>query len=159
MFNTMAHYYKLVQNTNEQMPKAYQKWFARPVYIDTIDLDDVAELIQRNSTAKKSDARAVLTEMVEVISDALKASKRVKIDGFGTFKIGLSSRGADTPENFNTSENIRGARVLFQPEVETDPATHKKTKKLIAGMRLASSAGLVNAAEIGERNKEEEPNP
>ena len=153
----MAHLYKLVQNKNEEMPKAYLKWFARPVYVDTIDLDGVAELIQRNSTAKKSDARAVLTEMVEVIGDALKASKRVKIDGFGTFKIGLSSRGSDSPEDYSVSEHLRGARVLFQPEVETDPATHKKSKKLIAGMRFASSAGLVNAEEIEEREKDPTP--
>ena len=150
----MAHLYKLVQNHNEEMPKAYNKWFARPVYVDTIDLDGVAELIQRNSTAKKSDARAVLTEMVEVISDALKDSKRVKIDGFGTFKIGLSSRGADSVEDFSVAEHLRGARVLFQPETETDPSTHKKSKKLIRGMRFQSSSGLVNADEIEERNQD-----
>ena len=78
----MSHLYKLVQNNNEEMPKCYQKWYAKPVYTDTISLMDIAELIQRNSTAKKSDAYAVLVEMVEVISDALKASKRVHIDGF-----------------------------------------------------------------------------
>ena len=112
----MSHLYKLVQNTNEEMQKCYQKWYARPVYTDTIDLDRIAELIQRNSTAKKSDAKAVLTEMVEVITDALQSSQRVHIDGFGTFKIGISSRGADSPEDFTATENIRGCRVLFQPE-------------------------------------------
>ena len=52
----MSHLYKLVQNMNEEMPKCYQKWYAKPVYTDTISLMDIAELIQRNSTAKKSDA-------------------------------------------------------------------------------------------------------
>ena len=58
-----------------------------PVYTGTLDLNGIAELIQPNSTAKKSDALAVLAEMVEVISDALKSSQRVKIDGFGTFRL------------------------------------------------------------------------
>ena len=156
----MAHFYKLVQNMNEQMPKAYKKWFARPVYADTIDLDGVAELIQRNSTAKKSDARAVLTEMVEVIGDALKDSKRVHIDGFGTFKLGLSSNGVDAVDDFNVNKDIRGARILFQPETITDPSTHKKSKKLIQGLKFAGSAGLVNASEIAERNQGgDEPAP
>ena len=50
----MAHLYKLVQNNNEHMQEAYQKWYARPVYTGTLDLNGIAELIQRNSTAKKS---------------------------------------------------------------------------------------------------------
>ena len=154
----MAHLYKLVQNMNENMVKCYQKWFARPVYTETINLMDIAELIQRNSTAKKSDAYAVLVEMVEVVSDSLKASKRVHIDGFGTFKIGISSRGADTPADFNANENIRSCRVLFQPEITTDPSTHKRIKKMIQGMSYQSAASLVSAKEIEERGKEE-PTP
>ncbi len=151
----MAHLYKLQQNMNENMQKCYQKWYAKPVYTETISLTDIAELIQRNSTAKKSDAYAVLVEMVEVVSDALKSSKRVHIDGFGTFKIGISSRGADSVEDFNASENIRGCRVLFQPEITTDPSTHKRLKKMIQGMSFQSAASLVNAKEIEERDKQE----
>ena len=154
----MAHLYKLVQNTNEEMPKCYQKWFARPVYTETIDLDRIAELIQRNSTAKKSDAKAVLTEMVEVVTDALKESKRVHIEGFGTFKIGMSSRGADSPEDFTISENLKSTRVLFQPETTVDSATHKRIKAMTAGITFQSAANLVNAKEIEEREKEE-PEP
>ena len=151
----MAHLYKLQQNMNENMQKCYQKWYAKPVYTETISLTDIAELIQRNSTAKKSDAYAVLVEMVEVVSDALKSSKRVHIDGFGTFKIGISSRGADSVEDFNANENIRGCRVLFQPEITTDPSTRKRLKKMIQGMSFQSAASLVNAKEIEERDKQE----
>ena len=154
----MSHLYKLVQNTNEEMEKCYQKWYARPVYTGTIDLDAIAELIQRNSTAKKSDAKAVLTEMVEVISDALKSSQRVHIDGFGTFKIGISSRGADSPEDFTATENIRGCRVLFQPEITTDSSTRKRIKKMTQGISYQSAASLVSAKEMEERGKEQ-PNP
>ena len=71
----MSHLYKLVQNTNEEMQKCYQKWYARPVYTETIDLDRIAELIQRNSTAKKPDAEAVLKEMVEVRTDDIQSSE------------------------------------------------------------------------------------
>ena len=155
----MSHLYKLVQNNNEEMPKCYQKWYAKPVYTDTISLMDIAELIQRNSTAKKSDAYAVLVEMVEVISDALKASKRVHVDGFGTFKIGISSRGADSVEDFTVNENIKSCRVLFQPEVTTDPATHKRLKKRTQGMTFQSSASLVNPKEVAGRGSDEGVNP
>ena len=123
-FTTMSHLYKLVQNNNEHMTEAYQKWYARPVYTGTIDLDGIAERIQRNSTAKKSDAKAVLTEMVEVITDALQASQRVHINGFGTFKIGISSKGVSSVKDFSILENLKGVRVLFQPEASVDSGTH-----------------------------------
>ncbi len=58
----MAHLYKLQQNMNENMQKCYQKWYAKPVYTETISLTDIAELIQRHATAKKCDAYAVLVQ-------------------------------------------------------------------------------------------------
>lgn len=144
-------FYKLIQNKNEEMPKAYQKWYARPVVTETIDLDYIAERIQRNSTAKKSDAKAVLTEMVEVITDALQSSQRVHIDGFGSFKVGISSRGADSEEDYSAAEHVRGLRIIFQPETQTDPSTRKRSKKMLAGATLSNINGLVA--------KKEEPNP
>ena len=153
------HLYKLIQNTNEHMPSALGKWYARPVYTGTINLNGIAELIQRNSTAKKSDALAVLTEMVEVISDALKSSQRVKIDGFGTFKIGMSSKGATDVKAFTTTENLKAVRVLFQPEEDVDPATKKRTKRLIKGISFAPAASLVSAKEVEERSKTDDEEP
>ena len=143
-------FYKLIQNKNEEMPKAFNKWYARPVVTETIDLDYIAERIQRNSTAKKSDAKAVLTEMVEVFTDALQSSQRVKIDGFGAFKVGISSRGADSEEDYSTAEHVRGMRIIFQPETQTDPSTRKRSKKMLVGATLSNISGLV-------AKKEQEP--
>ena len=144
-------FYKLIQNKNEEMPKAFNKWYARPVVTETIDLDYIAERIQRNSTAKKSDAKAVLTEMVEVITDALQSSQRVKIDGFGAFKVGISSRGADSVEDYSPSEHVKSMRIIFQPETQTDPSTRKRSKKMLVGATLSDINNLVA--------KKEEPQP
>ena len=144
-------FHKLIQNKNEEMPKAFNKWYARPVVTETIDLDYIAERIQRNSTAKKSDAKAVLTEMVEVITDALQSSQRVKIDGFGAFKVGLSSRGADSVEDYSPSEHVKSMRIIFQPETQTDPSTRKRSKKMLVGATLSDINNLVA--------KKEEPQP
>ncbi len=156
----MSHLYKLVQNTNEKMTGAYQKWYARPVYTGTIDLDGIAQLIQRNSTAKKSDAKAVLTEMVEVITDALQASQRVHIDGFGTFKVGMSSKGADEVKKFTIAENLKGVRILFQPETSVDRGSKKRIRPMLQNISFQNSAELANAAEVEERGKDgQEPQP
>ena len=154
----MAHLYNRLQNNKERMQKAYQNWYARPAYTSKIDLHGIAERSQRHSTAQQSDALAVLTEMVEVISDALKSSQRVKIDGFGTFKIGMASKGASAVKDFSITENLKGVRVLFQPEEDVDKATKKRTKRLIKGISFGPAASLVNAKEVEERNQDE-PEP
>jgi len=144
----MSHLYKMVKNTNEKMTGAYNKWYARPVYNGTVDLDWIAERIQRNSTAKKSDAKAVLTEMVEVITDALQNSQRVKIDGFGTFKIGISTRGVEKIGDFSMSEHLKGARVMFTPETKVDGGSRKHVKAMLVGLTFKNTADLANGDEI-----------
>ena len=144
----MSHLYKMVKNTNEKMTGAYNKWYARPVYNGTVDLDWIAERIQRNSTAKKSDAKAVLTEMVEVITDALQNSQRVKIDGFGTFKIGMSTRGVEELKDFSLGEHLKGARVMFAPETKVDASSRKHVKAMLVGLTFQNTDELANGDAI-----------
>ena len=66
------------------------------------------------------------------MQDQLQDSKRVKLNGFGTFKIGLSSTGADKASDFSASKNIKGLHVLFQPEVKYD-SEGQRQKTFITG--------------------------
>ena len=76
--------------------------------------------MQRNCTLKKADIVAVISELIETMADQLQDSKRVKLNGFGSFKIGIRGEGADSAADFSISKNIKGLHVLFQPEVKTD---------------------------------------
>ena len=80
----------------------------------------LAAIKQRNCTLKKADIVAVISELIETMADQLQDSKRVKLNGFGSFKIGIRGEGADSAADFSTSKNIKGLHVLFQPEVKTD---------------------------------------
>lgn len=112
----MSVFYRLYQN-NRLNSKTKDKWYARAVATETIDLYALATIMQQNCTVKKSDILAVLTELVEVMQQQLQSSKRVKINGLGSFKIGLKTQPADTAKDFNALKNVTGMRVLFQPEV------------------------------------------
>ncbi len=107
--------YKLMKNNNASSAN-YGRYYAKAVHTDTVGLDVLAERIQRNCTAKKSDCVAVLTELVEVLKDELMASHVVKIDGLGSFKVGLKSKYAKTDSEFNAAQHITGSRVNFLPE-------------------------------------------
>jgi len=91
-------------------------YFAKVVHTDEITLDKLSERIQRNCSMKKSDVVAVLTELVEVMKDELQASHIVRIDGLGTFKVGIKGSYAKTAAAFNASKNIHSYRVNFRPQ-------------------------------------------
>ena len=119
---TMAVRYKLYMNNRKNSPTK-GKWYARAAVQNVVDLDALAKRIQANCTAKRADVMAVLSELVEVMTTELQNSNRVKLDGFGSFKIGLKSGPATSAKTFNAQKDIKGMRVLFQPEVHTNPAT------------------------------------
>ena len=110
------------------------KWYARAVPMSMVDTRKLAEIMQRNCTVKKADILAVLDELVETMRDQLQDSKRVKLDGFGSFKIGLKCRGARSAKAFTVSDNIEGLRVVFTPERTNDSAGNR-TKQFLQGAR------------------------
>ena len=73
----MAVFYRLYQNNNENFVNK-GKWYARATMTETVDMKKLAERIQRNCTAKRSDVWAVLTELVEVMQDELQASRETR---------------------------------------------------------------------------------
>ena len=95
--------------------KAFGKYFARAVHTDMVDLDDISDIIERNCTLKRSDVKACLTELVEVMRDKMQSSNKVRINGLGIFKINVKSTGVSDPSEFK-GNNITGYRVLFTPE-------------------------------------------
>ena len=127
----MAVFYRLSQVTSPKQ-KGYGKWYPRAVMTNTVDTDALATIMQRNCTVKKSDILAVISELIETMQDQLQDSKRVKLNGFGTFKIGMSSTGADKASDFDARKNIKGLHVLFMPEVKTD-SEGQRQKTFISG--------------------------
>ena len=132
----MSVRYKLYQDNRAESPNR-GKWYARAVYNSRPKtLKDIALKIQENVSVKKSDVLAVPDEMVGVLKEWMQDSNRVKIDGFGSFKIGLKTKPADTAKDFSASKHIVGARVNFQPEVTIDSTTNKRIKELLLGMTV-----------------------
>ncbi|HEY9551257.1 MAG TPA: HU family DNA-binding protein [Prevotella sp.] len=107
---------KLYQNNNKKSPTK-GKWYGRTVMTNMVNTATLAERIERNCTVKRSDVMAVLTELVEVMRDELQMSHSVKLNGFGIFKVGVSTKPVDDPKDFNAQSNVTAYRVNFTPEV------------------------------------------
>ena len=111
------------------------KWYARAVPMSMVDTRKLAEIMQRNCTVKKADILAVLDELVETMRDQLQDSKRVKLDGFGSFKIGLNSKGARTAKSFSVADHIEGMHIVFTPERTHDSAGNR-VKQFLQGAKV-----------------------
>ena len=148
----MSVFYRLHQDQSTGTKRS-GKWYARAVPMACIGTRQLAEIIQRNCTVKKadvmavleelvevctvkkSDVMAVLEELVEVMKDQMQDSKRVKLDGFGSFKIGIESKGAQTAAKYSVSEHVKGLHVVFMPERTTDSGGNK-SKQFLQGCRV-----------------------
>ena len=115
----------------------------------------LAEIMQENCTVKRSDIEAVLRELVPTMTRAMQDSKRVKIDGLGSFKIGLKTKAAASAKEFNAQKNVRGMHVNFMPETYKDKKTNTRVCDLLSRCTVAELPK--NAVVTG--NAAEEPQP
>ena len=132
----MAVQYRLYQNNNSRSDQ-YQKWYGRAVMIGTVDTDALAKEIEASCTVKRADVLAVISELVVVMKRALQDSKRVRLDGFGSFKLGLCTSPSDTAKGFTAAKNVKDIHVLFQPEVRIDKSG-RRSRSFIDGCKVAA---------------------
>lgn len=128
----MAVLYKKYQNQNSKVGTA-GKWYARVATGENVDTEALSEAIQEKCTVHAADVLAVIKALVGEMQKNLQAGKRVVLDGFGAFKVGMTTTPAESAETFTVAQNIKGLRVIFQPEVHIDRATKTRTVALLAG--------------------------
>ena len=110
------NYYALAKNNNEHS-RIFGKYTARPVYPDEfVDLNVVAEFIQEQASVKRSDCKAVIDEMGKAIKHFLGMGCKVRIEGLGIFKPGLSSKAVNHLEDWNQAEHLKSTKLLFTPD-------------------------------------------
>ena len=109
------NYYALQKNNNEHSP-IFGKYTARPVYPDEfVDLNAVAEYIQQQASVKRSDCKAVIDEIGGAIRHFLGLGCKVKLEGLGIFKPGLSSKAVNHLEDWNQAEHLKSTKLIFTP--------------------------------------------
>ena len=103
-------------NTNE-LSKTFGKYYLRPVYDDRfVTTGELADFIQTQCTVKRSDIKAVLDELGAAFKHYFELGQKIRLEGIGIFKVGVSSACSDT-EAGCTAALVKKARVNFQPEV------------------------------------------
>lgn len=131
----MAVLYRTYQD-NRDGSITQGQFFGRAVHTGTVELEQLGAEIEENVSVKYSDVMGVLIELVNVMNKHLHSSERVKLNGFGSFKIGLKTKGALREEDFTAVKNIVGAKVNFYPDYKVETGTGKRNVKFLAGVSV-----------------------
>ena len=75
------------------------------------------EITGGSTTVSDTDVLAVLNDLTKVLAKHLSEGRIVRFGDFGSFSISLSSEGAETAEQFNSSM-IKGAKIAFRPGID-----------------------------------------
>ena len=113
-------FYELKQNKN-QKSSIFGKWFAHSKTVETMNTRKMAQHISEHGSVYTSDVVfGVLEKFRSCLVEMLLESKRVKIDGLGTFftTIENTEGGAQKKEDFNVNKNLKGLHIRFMPEGE-----------------------------------------
>ena len=106
--------YSVVPRINPRDKEAAPKFYAQAQARGDVNIREMATRIQGTCTVTKADVYAVLVALEDVIVEALQNGEIVRLGELGTFQVGLSSKGAVTSEDYDTSL-IRKARINFRP--------------------------------------------
>lgn len=90
-------------------------WFARVIRTGEVDITQLAERIQRNSTFKTGEVRGIIMELIEEIKQSLQDGKTVDLEGLGRFHLTTECCPVERKEDFRTDRDITAVKCKFMP--------------------------------------------
>ena len=144
--------YEVYQNQNEHS-SAFGKWYGRVKYLESLNTRKLANHISEHGSIYTPDVvYGVLEKFRSCLLEMLLNSKKVKIEGLGTFYTTLECKkgGALTKDKFNISSNIDGLHIRFLPEQEQE--------QNISSRQFLKQAEFINVDSLLKK-EDEENNP
>ncbi len=110
----MSVKFSVVPRKNPSKITEPAKYYAQAQGFGEMDFDSICEDVDSRCTATKADVTAALNGVLTTMKQSLAKGEIVRLGDFGTFQIALSSTGAVTEKEFNSSL-IKKARISFRP--------------------------------------------
>jgi predicted histone-like DNA-binding protein len=89
-----------------------EKYYACPKTLRTVDTEELAMKISETSSLTPSDVLGCLRALSDKLEIYLTAGNNVKLDGIGTFGVGVTSDGFDDPKKINPKK-VRASKVTY----------------------------------------------
>lgn len=132
--------YKLSKNMNEEMGKAFGKYYAYPVITKTVDIAGLAkQMTAYNTGFSTGQVKGMLTDMVKLIKENVLNGFAVKIDDLAIFTCGIVNKeGADDKAKFTVMGNIESVKLRARATGELTRANLNKEASLMDIEKLAN---------------------
>ena len=114
--------YEVKQNQNSYSA-AFGKWYAQIKNLETLNTRKLAQHISEHGSIYTPDVvYGVLEKFRSCLIEMLLNSKKVKIEGLGTFYCTLENQknGALKKEDFNVNKHLKALHIRFLPEQTTE---------------------------------------
>ena len=114
--------YEVKRNQNSYS-QAYGKWYAQIKSLETLNTRKLANHISEHGSIYTPDVvYGVLEKFRSCLVEMLLESKKVKIEGLGTFYCTLENQknGALKKEDFNVNKHLKARHIRFLPEQTTE---------------------------------------
>ena len=130
------------------------RFFGRVVHTETMNTEALAQHIAEHGSVYTEDVVAgVLDKARKCILEQLLDSKKVKLDGLGTFYLSAQNRkgGAETVEDFSVTQNLKGLHLRFLPD--------QTESKSLSAKSLYQKAHFKWAEDLQRESAESKPEP
>ena len=130
----MAKIFYLLKQNKNTTSKIYGKWFAQSKSVETLNTRKLATHIAEHGSIYTPDVVfGVLEKFRSCMLEMLMNSRKVKIDGLGTFYCTIENQkgGAATKQEFSPNSNLKALHIRFLPdqEAETNISSREFIKK------------------------------
>ena len=142
--------YEVYQNKNEHTA-AYGKFYARVKNLESLNTRKLANHISEHGSIYTPDVvYVVLQKFRSCLLEMLLNSKKVKIEGLGTFytTIECAKGGALTKDKFSVNKDIKGLHIRFLPEQEQE--------QNISSREFLKQAEFINIDNLLPKEEDEE---
>ncbi|WP_321376023.1 HU family DNA-binding protein [uncultured Draconibacterium sp.] len=106
--------YKLIQKSNPRDLTAPKKFYASHASSGRKTIKTISRDIEDKSSLSRGDIGNVLDNLVDQIPKYLLDGQSVSLGELGSFRLTLSSEGAEQEADFNTSM-IKNVKIVFTP--------------------------------------------
>ena len=129
-----------------------EKAYAKPQVREVWDFDKfVQHIAAHNGVFSRGTVKGVIADMCECLVEQLLNGNKIYLGELGTFGISLSSKGADSMQEF-TAKNIKTVNIVFTPGADFENLIGRAEFNVVTSR--AAQAATLKAIKAGEKTVE-----
>ena len=151
--------YEVYQNDIKDSESVmFGKWYARLKSIETLSTEKLAKHISEHGSVFTADVvEGVMKKVKTCLLEMLLESKKVKINGLGTFYLTCECQkgGSDKEEDFNVNQHLKALHIRFLPDqVQEDNLSSREFIKKAEFVNVKSLLSTGSTDEDGSQDDE-----